>query len=152
MGIKQSWSSSGAFYCTAATKQIPTKMRFVFLIFVTLVMTSLAYADEETTTVADESEYYENDEPMYDDETIADEETEMEDATRRRHHVKFVAPKKVVTKIVPKKVVTKKIVLKKKAAPKKKIVLRVTRPKVVRRKLAVRKVGKPIVVRKIKII
>merc|ERR1712002_1400132 len=97
--IKQSWSSSGAFYCTAATKQIPLKMRFVYLVFVTLVVTSLAYADEETTTIADESEYYENDEPMYEDEVIGDEITdEMDDATRKATTKKIVT-KKVVTKI-----------------------------------------------------
>ena len=87
------------------------------MIFVTLVVTSLVHAEEETTTVGDESESYENDEPMYENEMMADEEV---DDPKMRHHVKYVAakaaPKKIVTKTVVTKIVPKKVVAKKVSA------------------------------------
>ena len=64
------------------------KMRFAYLIFVTLLVFSLAYADDETTTLGDEeattlgdeSEVYDNE--MMNDDEVTDEE--MSDPARRK--------------------------------------------------------------------
>ena len=57
------------------------KMRFIYLMFVTLAVASLAFADDDTTTVGDESEVFGDEQIMADDAEMMNDE-EVDDPAR----------------------------------------------------------------------